>query len=116
MKNYVYSGQSITFEAPEDLKSGQGYILGDIFGIVSNDLKKATKDHGELFVVGVFRLTKDASKIQIGQRVYWDTKNTCITGTPNPDSKITKLVGVAASNAPEGQELVMVRLNGVSLQ
>jgi len=121
MQNYSYSGQSIPFLATEAVVSGQPYLLGSAFGVVSNTLIPGQS--GELFVTGVWRLKKDASDVKIGAKLYWDTTNkdkyltvwekVDANGAAVPTPPTLKLVGLAAE-ATAG-DTILCRLNGVSV-
>lgn len=114
MKNFVYSGRSLTFTASEPLISGQPYILGNAFGVVSNSLKVG--ESGELFVEGAFRLKKDPARdLKTGQKLFWDSGKKLLTDLEQIQNEKLKQVGLAAEDAPIQQEEVICRLNGVAL-
>jgi predicted RecA/RadA family phage recombinase len=123
MQNFRYSGQSLTFTAIEPLISGQPYLLGSAFGIVSNSL--AVGQSGELFLTGGWTLPKDASDLKVGDKLYWDSSNKLLTGKSQPDSAASapsttppppfKLVGMCAEDALAAKTTVLCRLNGVTL-
>jgi len=118
MKNFSYSGQSIPFVATEPVVSGQPYLIGSAFGVVSSSLQPGQP--GELFVTGVWRLPKAAKDFGLGQRIYWDTANKVLTGgtdidSTNPIPAALKLVGLSAEISDASHTDFLFRLNGVAI-
>lgn len=110
MKNYVQPGDTITFTAGADYSSGDGVVVGTLFGIACGDV--ANGDDGEIKTTGVFDLTKVGSQAwTVGAPIYWDAGNSrCTTvAEDNP------LIGVAvlAVGSGAGETTGRVRLNGV---
>ena len=56
MKNFVQPGNTITLTAPYAVVSGEGLLVGSIFGIASGVAAIAEPD--ETVLVGVFDITK----------------------------------------------------------
>lgn len=107
MKNFVQTGINLTLPAPDDVVSGQGVVIGNIFGVAAID----ALDGADVDVVtcGVFDLPKvSALAIAIGDRVYWDNTAKLITKTATGNA----LVGVAVTTAANPSGAVQVRLNG----
>lgn len=109
MRNYVQYGDTLRIPAPYDVTSGQGVLVGSIFGVATQD---ALTD-GELPIQtrGVYELVKAASQAwTIGARIYWDdaTRSCTTTATGN------KLIGVATTAVGGGasETIGRVRLNG----
>lgn len=117
MKNYSFSGESISFVATEPLSSGQPYLIGSSFGVVSNSLIPGQS--GELFLTGVWRLPKGPKDFLLGQKVYWDTSSKVITGGADIDAaalpSTLKLVGTSAEISDASHSEFLCRLNGVSV-
>ncbi len=124
MRNYSYSGQSITFIAPEPLVSGQIYVLGSAVGVVANSLQKG--ESGELFVTGVWNLPKDLTNdIKVGEKLYLNQDNRLSnkSAPQQPDSARTtststpafKVIGIAAGDSSLESDSVLCRLNGVAI-
>ncbi len=59
MKNYVQPGNTITLTAPYSVTSGDGLLVGSIFGVAAGDAADA--ETLEVALIGVFDLTKVAS-------------------------------------------------------
>jgi predicted RecA/RadA family phage recombinase len=109
MQNYVQPGNTITLAAPADVASGDGLLVGSIFGIASG--AAASGDPIEVALVGVFDLAKVGSQAwAAGDKVYWD--NTAKQATKTATSNT--LIGVAteAVDGGAGSTIGRVRLNG----
>ena len=109
MKNFVAVGNILTLPAPAALTSGQGALIGSIFGVAQKDASNG--EDVAILVTGVFELPKAASQAwTVGAKVYWDNaaKNTTTTVTGNT------LIGVAvkAVGGTAGETIGQVRLNG----
>lgn len=112
MKNYVEPGNTITLTAPYAVTSGDGLLVGAIFGVAAGTA--ASGDPVETAVVGVYDLKKVASQAwAVGDKIYWDNtaKNTTKTLTSNT------LIGVATDVVAGGATDLIgrVRLNGAFL-
>lgn len=109
MKNYVQPGNFITLTAPYAVASGDGLLVGAIFGVASSTA--ALGEAVETAVEGVYDLKKVASQAwAAGDKIYWDNtaKNTTKTLTSNT------LIGVATEAVAGGATDLIgrVRLNG----
>lgn len=107
MKNAVQEGNVLTLTAPYAVLSGEGALVGSIFGVAATDVANGVA--GEFQVVGVFNLKKtSALAISVGDLIYWDNtaKEVNKTATGN------KLIGVATAAAANPSSTVSVRLNG----
>jgi len=58
MKNFVQPGDNITLNAPADVLSGAGVIIGSIFGVANGDVLSGAPV--VLSTVGVFDLPRTA--------------------------------------------------------
>jgi len=106
MKNFVMEGRTITLTAPYAVTSGQGLLVGSIFGVASADAAISTDV--ESVLEGVFTLTKATGAAwAVGALIYWDNaaRNCTTTVATN------KLIGVAQAAALSGDVLGNVRLN-----
>ena len=107
MRNHVQPGRTLTLPAPADVKSGEGVIVGSIFGVANGDA--ATGEDVDLDVEGVFDLPKvSALAINPGDLVYWVAADKAVTKTASGNTKI----GVATATAANPSASVNVRLNG----
>ena len=109
MKNYVQPGKTITLAAPYAVSSGDGLLVGAIFGVAT--ASAAIGETVEAALVGVFDIKKVASQAwAVGDKVYWDNtaKETTKTATSNT------LIGVAVEAVANGASDTVgrLRLNG----
>ena len=99
MKTFVQPGDSLTVVAPYAVTSGQGVLVGAIFGVAAYDA--ALNANVEVQTEGVFDITKEpALAITAGARVYWDNTNRRITttATGNYHVGIATLAALAADS------------------
>lgn len=107
MKNFVHIGDNVTIPAPATVTSGEGVLVGSLFGIAATDATTAAAL--TLSTTGVFELPKVAAdEMEIGEPIYWDDTAKLVTVTATDNTKI----GVAVSDAGNGAASVRVRLNG----
>ena len=107
MKNFVQEGKTLTLAAPYAVLSGDGLLVGSIFGVASNDAAIAAEV--ETVTEGVFSLKKlSAQAWTQGALIYWDnTAKECTTVLTS-----NKLIGTAAAAASNPSGTGLVRLNG----
>lgn len=97
MKNYVQAGDILTLTAPYAVSSGQGALVGSIFGVAAGDVSSGAE--GEFKTTGVFDLAKVGSQAwTVGARIYWDDTNKYCTTTASTN----KLIGVAVAAVGSG--------------
>lgn len=107
MKNYIQTGDSLTLPAPYDVDSGDGALVGSIFGVAAGDA--STGEDVDLVTRGVFELPKtSALAISVGDKLYWDNTAKLVNKTATDNT----LIGVAVSAAVNPSGTVNVRLNG----
>lgn len=109
MKNYVQPGNTISLTAPYAVASGDGLLVGSIFGVAA--CSAALGETVEAALVGVFDLKKVASQAwAAGDKVYWDNTNKETTKTATANT----LIGIATEAVAGGAGDVIgrVRLNG----
>jgi predicted RecA/RadA family phage recombinase len=109
MKNYIQEGKVLTVKAPYAVKSGEGFLLEDLFLVATADAELDAEVEG--MTMGVVELEKASGAIDAGKKVYWDATAKKITGTAAGNS----LVGVAVKGAVIADPVVLVRLDGVSV-
>ena len=110
MKNYVQPGNTITLTAPYAVASGDGLLVGSIFGIASGTA--AIGDPVETALAGLFDLTKVGSQAwTVGAKVYWDNTNKRCTTVSTDNTLIGVAVIAVAGGA--GDTIGRVRLNAV---
>ena len=105
MKTYIQPGDSLTVTAPYAVTSGQGVLVGALFGIAAFDA--AISSSVEVQTKGVFDVTKEpALAITAGARVFWDNTNRRITTTATSNFQ----VGIATQAALAADATVRVVL------
>ena len=109
MKNYVQPGNTITLTAPYAVSSGDGLLVGSIFGVAVGTA--ALGETVEAALTGVYDLKKVASQAwAAGDKVYWD--NTAREATKTTTSNTLIGVAVVAVAGGAGDVVGRVRLNG----
>ena len=97
MKNFVQEGDRITVAAPATVSSGDGVLVGSIFGIAMTDA--ASGADVVLAMEGVYTLPKAGSQAwSVGAKVYWDNTNKVCTTTATGNT----LIGVATAAVAGG--------------
>lgn len=106
MKNYVQPGDNITSTAPADIASGDGVLIGSLFGVANG--AAATGEPVVIVTKGVFTLPKNTTTaITEGALIYWDDTNERVTTTASGNT----LIGHAVSAAGNPSNDVNVRLS-----
>jgi predicted RecA/RadA family phage recombinase len=109
MQNFVQVGEQLKIVAPANVVSGQGLLVGALFGVVTNTA--ASGEETVLRLEGVVTLPKATGALTLFQKVYWDDTAKKVTGTATANS----LIGVATAPVASAGTLVNVRLNGTSV-
>lgn len=109
MKNYHQPGNALSVTAPDDVSSGDGVLVGSLFGVAGHDA--TTGNPVEIHTTGVFTLPKlEAQAWTQGAKVYWDDTNKHLTTV----STSNKLVGVATQAAANPSTTGVARLDGAA--
>lgn len=109
MKNYVQKGENITVPAPRDVASGEGVLVGNLFGIASNAALSGEK----VTIVrhGVFDIAKlGAQAWTLGAKVYWD--DTAFQATTVASGNT--LIGLAVAAAADPSDTGVAVLDGAA--
>jgi len=107
MRNFVQSGEVITVPAPYAVTSGQGVLVGALFGIAACDAANGAQV--EIKRLGVFDITALATDIgAVGTKVYWDGDDRRITVTAAGNTLVGALSGAKAN----GDAAARVLLDG----
>jgi len=107
MKNYIQEGKTLSLTAPYDRTSGQGALVGSIFGVAVTDVLSGAT--GQFTIEGVFEINKlSTDVVTLGLIIYWDDTNKRCTITASGNTKI----GAAIEAAGNGVSTVKVKLNG----
>ncbi|WP_417809937.1 DUF2190 family protein [Thioclava sp.] len=107
MKNYVQKGENITVSAPAAATSGQGVLIGNLFGIAAGTA--AIGEDLDLVTEGVFNMAKvSTDELAVGDFVYWD--DTAKLATSDDDTGANELIGLAVTAAANPSGTVNVKL------
>lgn len=96
MRNYIQHGDIVDLTAPlpAGVVSGEGFLIGDLFGVASTDAKPGQKV--ATWLEGVFQLPKaSGAGVTEGQKVYWDADEKNVTATEADNIFIGHAVEVA---------------------
>ena len=109
MKTFIQPGHALTLIAPHAVASGDGVLVGSLFGIAIHDAADGTEVETQL--TGVVDMAKAPSQAwSQGDKVYWDNTNKRATTVATDNT----LIGVAVLATGSGADEVLgrVRLNG----
>ncbi|WP_372838308.1 DUF2190 family protein [Phaeovulum sp.] len=109
MRNFVQPGDNITITATATATSGQGVLVGNLFGIAAGNAEIG--DSLDLVTVGVFTMPKVSTDVlAVGDAVFWD--DTAKLATADDDTGNNAEIGLAVTAAANPSGTVNVRLNG----
>jgi predicted RecA/RadA family phage recombinase len=90
MKNKVQKGQTVTVIAPYGVTSGQGVLVGALFGVASCDAANGAPV--EIERTGVFDITAaTADTGNQGAKIYWDNTARRLTTTATNNTLVGAL-------------------------
>ena len=105
MKNFVQPGGTVTLTAPSDVSSGDGLLVGSLFGVASGDA--ASGVDVEAVTEGVFDLAKTSAQAwSQGDKVYWDNTNKECTVVAAGNVLIGVAMADAANPTDTGRVLI----------
>lgn len=109
MKNFVQPGDTVVVAAPAAVNSGDGVVVGAIFGVAVNGAPNGADV--PIKTMGVFDLPKaGGDAFAVGDRVYWSAGANECTATATGNYPI----GTAVAAAAGGDATVRVRLDGIA--
>jgi predicted RecA/RadA family phage recombinase len=109
MRNFISSGDIVTIPAPAAVSSGDGVLVGTLFGIAATDAESGT--NVPIKTTGVFTLHKTSAQAwTVGALIYWDAGNK--VATTDDDEGASALIGKALTIAANPSGTGVVRLNG----
>ncbi len=106
MKNWIQPGDTVTVVAPVAVNSGDGLLVGALFGVAISTA--AINTNMEMITTGVVDLPKANLAITQGAKVFWDNTAKNVTTTVGTNT----LIGCAIVAAAIGDNTTRVRLNG----
>lgn len=111
MRNYIQPGANIDVSAPYEVDSGEGVIVGHLFGIANADA-----ENGAAVVItteGVFDIAKNANDtFAVGDDVLFSGTDKKAHSNADADSNsgATKTIGIAVQAAGAGATTVRLKL------
>lgn len=106
MQNYIQPGETLTLVAPYDRLSGEGALVGAVFGVAVSDVLNTVE--GQFLTKGVFTLAKTSAQSWAqGDKIYWDNSNKRCDNV----STVGQLIGVALEIAANPTSTGVVKLN-----
>lgn len=74
MKNFIQGDNTVVVTAGLPIKSGDGVLTGDLFGIAAH--AAASGDCVSILTTGVFSLPKTSAQAwTVGAKIHWDAAN-----------------------------------------
>lgn len=99
MKNFIQPGEVVTLTAPYDVESGDGLLVGSLFGVANG--KALNGAEVEAALCGVYSLKKDVSVPAMGGKAYWDNAAKKITSTVGTNTHVGFYVKAALTGDAE---------------
>jgi predicted RecA/RadA family phage recombinase len=101
MRNYISPGDIVTVPAPASVSSGDGVLIGTLFGIAVTDADSG--DPVEIKTTGVFTLPKASEQAwTIGAAIYWDGEECTTADGSGANALIGRTLAVAANPSATG--------------
>lgn len=105
--NYIQEGGVIELAAPYDRLTGQGALIGALFGVAITTVLTGSK--AAFATCGVFSLAKLSTEAwTVGAKIYWDNTNKQCTTVSAGNTLIGAALAATVNPSATGQ----VRLNG----
>ncbi|NUM33405.1 MAG: DUF2190 family protein [Candidatus Brocadiae bacterium] len=105
---YIQDGKTIDFEASANQDAGDVAEVGDIVGVVQEDVDSG--DTGALEIEHVQDLPKAAVTVTAGQKAFWDSANEEFTNVRGAN----KFAGFFVEGAASGAATAKIKLMNVS--
>lgn len=110
MKNWVQGGDIINVVSPYALASGEGCLVGSMFGVAVDTVVITTAVN--VCTAGVFDLAKTATQAwTVGAKIYWDNATRRCTTAAAAGANALIGVAVLAVGAGAGEVIGRVKLS-----
>lgn len=107
--NFKQPGNVLDLAAPYDRTTGQGALIGSIFGVALSTVTSGST--GQFATEGVWTLSKTSAQAwTLGDKIYWDASNKRCDNDPT----VGMLIGTATAAASNPSSTGDVRLNGAA--
>lgn len=114
MKNMIASGKTVKVPAPYALSSGDGALVGTLFGVALTDA--ASDADVVLDLHGVYELAAvSTDTATVGEAAYWNNTDKKVTSAANDGAQTPVAypkIGVFLIAKTSGQTSATIRLNG----
>jgi predicted RecA/RadA family phage recombinase len=101
MKNFISSGDIVTIPAPAAVSSGDGVLVGTLFGVAVTDADSGA--NVAIKTTGVFTLPKTSAQAwTVGAAIYWDGDECTTADGSGANTLIGKAMAVAANPSATG--------------
>lgn len=110
MRNFISDGKVIDLTVDEDVASGEGVVIGSIFGVATR--AALSGETVPCIRSGEVELTKVAGAIAQGDKIYFNDTSDTVTKT---SATGLFLIGAASLAAQAGDATVRVLLDGVAV-
>ncbi|SDX81399.1 DUF2190 family protein [Roseicitreum antarcticum] len=105
MKNFMQIGEVVSLAAPRDVTSGEGMLVGKVFGIAVHDA--ASGAPVEVQRRGVYTHAKTSAQAwAVGAAVYWDNTNFVFTTTSSGNTLVGAALAAAVNPSATGTVLL----------
>ncbi|MBN8291033.1 DUF2190 family protein [Rhodobacter sp. NTK016B] len=105
MKNFIQPGEVVSVVAPRAVASGEGVLVGKIFGLAVHAAESG--DAVEIRRRGVATHAKTAAQAwTAGAALYWDNTNFVFTTTASGNTLVGAALASAESPSAEGTVLL----------
>lgn len=98
MRNYIGHGRTIKAAVAADVVSGDGVVVGELFGLATTDITSGT--YGHILISGQVLLpAKGTDTFTAGVKVYWDATEGYVTTTSSGNKLAGYFVRADGANA-----------------
>lgn len=106
MNNFKKPGDTVTLAAPYDVASGDGALVGAIFGVAASNY--AEGERGEFRRTGQIAFTRATGTANTdGQKAYWDDAARKVTPTVGQNKLIGAFMGARAAGDADAEVILM---------
>ena len=107
MKNFIQPGDIVTVQAPANVASGDGVLVGTLFGVAA--VSALSTKPVEIKTNGVFVLPKTSAQAwTVGATLYWDNTNKCCTTADGSGANVKIGKALAVANNPSATGTVLL--------
>jgi len=101
MKNFIQPGRIVEVLAPANVKSGEGVLVGSLFGVAEYDA--VLGEPVAIVLEGVFTLPKTSAQAwSVGAKIYWDGVKCTTADGSGSNTLIGHALAVAANPSAAG--------------